>query len=274
MEYSHELIMPNDDIPFKLFLFEGKDGHYVREKHWHRSVELFAVFEGNLKFYLNDRAYPLRTGEFMLVNSNEIHSIDAPEPNRTIVLQIPLKTFEDYYTGEEYIRFSHAANTQDGEVMRLIGDIYASYEQKCCGCEMEVKSLYYRLLYLMVTKYRETDVTPDMVKLNKNLNRLSLITDYIKENYDTDLSLDALAKIFGYSPTYLSRMFQKYAGINYRTYLESIRLERTFRELANTEHTISEAALNNGFANSKALAKAFRKKYGMLPSEYCKRIRK
>ena len=38
MEYSHELIMPNDDIPFKLFLFEGKDGHYVREKHWHRSA--------------------------------------------------------------------------------------------------------------------------------------------------------------------------------------------------------------------------------------------
>ncbi len=274
MEFSHEIIMPNEGLPFKIFIFEGGEGNYFRNKHWHRSVELFAVFEGNLKFYLNDRAYPLRTGEFMLVNSNEIHSIDAPEPNRTIVLQIPLKTFEDYYTGEEYIRFSHAANTQDGEVMRLIGDIYASYEQKCCGCEMEVKSLYYRLLYLMVTKYRETDVTPDMVKLNKNLNRLSLITDYIKENYDTDLSLDALAKIFGYSPTYLSRMFQKYAGINYRTYLESIRLERTFRELANTEHTISEAALNNGFANSKALAKAFRKKYGMLPSEYCKRIRK
>lgn len=139
MEFSHEIIMPNEGLPFKIFIFEGGEGNYFRNKHWHRSVELFAVFEGNLKFYLNDRAYPLRTGEFMLVNSNEIHSIDAPEPNRTIVLQIPLKTFEDYYTGEEYIRFSHAANTQDGEVMRLIGDIYASYEQKCCGCEMEVK---------------------------------------------------------------------------------------------------------------------------------------
>lgn len=274
MEFSHEIIMPNEGLPFKIFIFEGGGGNYFRNKHWHRSVELFAVYEGNLKFYLNERAYPLGAGEFMLVNSNEIHSIDAPGPNRTIVLQIPLKTFEDYYTGEEYIRFSHAANTQDGEVMRLIGDIYDSYEQKRCGYGMEVKSLYYRLLYLMVTKYRERDVTPDMVKLNKNLNRLSVITDYIKENYDADLSLDALAKIFGYSPTYLSRMFQKYAGINYRSYLESIRLERAFRELANTEHTISETALNNGFANSKALAKAFRKKYGMLPSEYCKRIRK
>ena len=30
MEYSHEFIMPNDDIPFKMFIFEGKDGNYVR----------------------------------------------------------------------------------------------------------------------------------------------------------------------------------------------------------------------------------------------------
>ena len=274
MEFSHELIMPNQGLPFKVFLFEGGEGNYFRNKHWHRSVELFAVYEGSLRFYLNEQVYPLQAGEFMLVNSNEIHSVDSPKPNRTIVLQIPLKTFEDYYTGEQYIRFTHTPRMQDGEVMRLIGDIYTSYEEQRCGYEMKVKGLYYMLLYLLVTEYRETDVTPDMVKWNKNLNRLSLITDYIKENYDSDLSLETLAEIFGYSPTYLSRMFQKYAGINYKSYLQSIRLERAFQELANTGHTISEAALNNGFPNSKALAKAFQKKYGILPSEYRKRTRK
>lgn len=274
MEFSHELIMPNQGLPFKVFLFEGGEGNYFRDKHWHRSIELFAVYEGSLKFYLNEQAYPLQTGEFMLVNSNEIHSVDSPEPNRTIVLQIPLKTFEDYYTGEQYIRFTHMQRPQDKEVMRLIGDIFASYEEQLCGYEMKAKGLYYMLLYLLVTDYRETDVTPDMVKWNKNLNRLSLITNYIKENYASDLSLEVLAEIFGYSPTYLSRMFQKYAGINYKSYLQSIRLEQAFQELANTRHTLSETALNNGFPNSKALAKAFQKKYGILPSEYRKRMGK
>ena len=32
-DYSHEIIMPNAHIPFKMFLFEGKDGNYIREKH-------------------------------------------------------------------------------------------------------------------------------------------------------------------------------------------------------------------------------------------------
>lgn len=268
MEFSHELIMPNQGLPFKVFLFEGGEGNYFRDKHWHRSIELFAVYEGALKFYLNEEIFPLGTGKFMLVNSNEIHSVDSPEPNRTIVLQIPLKTFEDYYTGEQFIRFTHDPLPRDGQVMKLIGDIFEACEERACGYEMKAKGLYYMLLYLLVTEYRETDVTPDMVKWHKKLNRLSLIADYIKENYESELSLEALAEIFGYSPTYLSRMFQKYAGINYKSYLQSIRVERAFQELANTEHTISETAMNNGFPNSKALAKAFQKKYGMLPSEY------
>ena len=28
VEFKHELIIPNEDLPFKLFLFEGKDGNY------------------------------------------------------------------------------------------------------------------------------------------------------------------------------------------------------------------------------------------------------
>ena len=69
MEYSHEIIVPNDDLPFKMFIFEGSRGGYIRQKHWHRSMEIFAVFDGEMEFYLNDKRYPLHPGEFMLVNS-------------------------------------------------------------------------------------------------------------------------------------------------------------------------------------------------------------
>ena len=75
MEYSHEIIVPNDDLPFKMFIFEGSQGGYIRQKHWHRSIEIFAVFDGEMEFYLNDKRYPLHPGEFMLVNSNELLSL-------------------------------------------------------------------------------------------------------------------------------------------------------------------------------------------------------
>lgn len=270
MEFNHELIMPNEDIPFKMFLFEGKDGNYYRGKHWHRSVEIFAVLKGEMDFYLNGERCPLHANEFILVNSNEIHSIDAPNPNKTIVIQIPLDTFGDYFTGDHFIRFTHSSKEQDKKILGLIRDMYETYGKKACGYEMKVKGLYYTLLYLLVTEYRELEVSEDMVKRNRKLERLSMITAYIKENYASELSLDELAKEFNYSPHYLSRMFQKYAGINYKAYLQSIRVEQAYKELANSDHTISEVATNNGFPNSKSFAKAFAKKYGVLPSEYRK----
>ncbi|MCI6120261.1 AraC family transcriptional regulator [Blautia obeum] len=270
MEYTHEIIMPNDDIPFKMFLFEGKDGNYVRQKHWHRSVEIFALFEGELEFYINEIRYPLQPGEFMLVNSNEIHSILSPKKNQTVVLQIPLATFEKYYTDERFIYFSHSSRLQDEEVMRLIREMYLAYQEKKCGYELKVQSQFYMLVYLLVTKYRKTEVNEDLIRHNKNLNKLSAITSYMKENYKKELSLESLAKTFGYSPTYLSRMFQKYAKTNYKTCLDNIRLEHAAKDLMNTEITIGEIAFNNGFANSKAFAKVFQAKYGMLPSEFRK----
>ena len=108
MEFQHELIIPNEGLPFKLFLFEGRNGNYVREKHWHTSIEIFTVMEGSLSFYIDEVEYPLKAGEFLIINSNEVHSIQAPFRNETIVLQIPLKQFEDYFTAQRFIRFRRA----------------------------------------------------------------------------------------------------------------------------------------------------------------------
>lgn len=273
MEYSHEIVMPNEDIPFKMFIFEGRDGNYMREKHWHRSIEIFALFEGELEFYVNEIRYPLQPGEFMLVNSNEIHSIHSPKKNLTVVLQIPLATFEKYYTDEKFIYFSHSSRLQDEEVMRLIQSMYDIYAEKDVGYELQVQSKFYMLIYLLVTKYRKTEVDAEMVKSNKKLTKLSSITAYMKENYNKDLSLESLAQTFGYSPTYLSRMFQKYAKMNYKSYLDNLRLEHAYKDLMNTELSISAIASQNGFPNSKAFTKVFQKKYQELPSRFRKENR-
>lgn len=71
MEFQHELIIPDEGFPFKVFLFEGGNGNYVREKHWHTSIEIFAVLAGSLDFFVNKEEYPLKAGEQIIINSNE-----------------------------------------------------------------------------------------------------------------------------------------------------------------------------------------------------------
>ena len=268
MGFEHELIIPNEGFPFKLFQFEGKDGHYVREKHWHRSIEIFAVFEGTLAFFINEEEYPLGSGEFILLNSNEIHSISSPEANRTIVLQIPMNVLRNVETGGGLILSTHSPKRQDSKIMELIGSMYQELQERGSEYEWKVQSDFFMLVYLLLTKYRKREILPEEIRHYRKLNRLSTITGYIRENYTKELSLEMVADRFGYSPSYLSRMFRKYAQTNYKTYLQNVRIEYGFRELANTDHTIGEIALNNGFPNQKAFTREFKKKYGILPSEY------
>ena len=268
MNFSHELIVPETGFPFKLFIFEGGGGNYYREKHWHRSIEIFAVCSGELEFHIDNRKWHLTSGNFMIVNSNEVHSVDSPLPNETIVLQIPLKLFEDYFTGEQFIWFFHEPGRRDERFMELIRELYGTYGRKACGYDLKMKSLFYQIMYLLVKDYRLMEVDDASVRKNKNLNKLSAITSYMKENYTGDLSLDEVARVFDYSPNYLSRMFRKYAGLTFKSYVQSIRLGYAVKDLDSGRYSITEVALRNGFSGSRALARAFQKKYGMLPSEY------
>ena len=77
-----------------------------------------------------------------------------------------------------------------------------------------------------------------------------------------------MAAVFDYSPNYLSRMFRNYAGITFKGYVQSVRLRYAARDLEDGRYSVTEAALRNGFSGSKALARAFQKQYGILPSEF------
>jgi len=267
MEYQHELIIPDEGLPFKLFLFEGAAGNYVREKHWHTSIEIFAVQEGALSFYLNDREYPLKKGELMLINSNEIHSIHAPAKNKTVVLQIPLKQFESYFTAPHFIRFFGSDGKGNQILHKRIGRLYKAYAERGIGFEFKARSVYYEILYILINNYLVAEAGEKEIRYNRSLEKLSKITGYMREHYTEDLRLSEIAATFGYSEAYLSRLFRKYAKVNFKTYLQDIRMAYAYRDLLNTGHTISRVALDNGFCSSRSFSREFEKRYGMLPSE-------
>ena len=272
MEFQHELIIPNEGLPFKVFLFEGGNGNYVREKHWHTSIEIFAVMEGHLEFFMNKEEYPLKAGEQLIINSNEIHSIHAAERNKTVVLQIPLKQFENYFTAQRFIRFRSQDAEADGKLASLIKKLYKVYTARDTGYEFGTMSLFYEIMYMLVKNYRLTEAHEKEIRHSRKLDTLSKITTYMREHYKEDLKLSDLAATFGYSDAYLSRMFQKYAKINYKTYLQDIRMAYAYRDLLNTDHTISQIALDNGFCSSRGFSGEFQKRYGILPSEMRKQI--
>lgn len=272
MEFTHELIIPNDDLPFKLFLFEGKDGNYKRSKHWHSSVEIFLVLEGSLVFQINNTRLALQADDFVIVNPNEVHAIDAPKPNTTIVLQIPSHCLARYTREGDYAVFSTQSEESNRKLVQLIEEIFQTYQKKEFAYELKIQGLFAELLYLLVTEFMNSESDQSAIRQKRNLDRLSDITSYMKANYNREITLEDVARHFSFSPTYLSRMFKRYADVSYKTYLLDLRTEYGLREMMNTDHSLTDIAQNNGFPNSRAFAKAFSKRYGCLPSEYRRRM--
>lgn len=272
MGFRHELVLPNEDLPFRMFIFEGKDGNYKVNKHWHHSIEIFLVLNGEINFFINSKPYMLKEKDFIIVNTNQIHSIDSPKPNITIVLQIPVETFADYMSGVEYINFRKKNGEQDKKIYELIEKMYSIYSEKKYGYSLKVKGKFYELLYILITEYREENIEKEVLMQKKHLDKISNVTSYLKQNYRQELSLEQVASMFGFTNTYLSRIFHKYAEVSYKTYLTDVRVSNSVRQLVNTKDKIGQIALNNGFSDSRAFSKAFKKRYGCLPSEYRKKI--
>ncbi len=270
MDQSYEMVMPSQDITFKVFMFEGMNGNYVREKHWHRSLEIFAVFSGEIDFWMGEKEYHLVPGDFMLVNSNVVHGIRAEKENEVIVLQIPFSVFEKYYDEDSFLFFSYSSKINDEDTMTLIHNIYLTYRKKENAYEFKVLSLFYQLMYILADKYREKDLSPEFVNNTKRINKFSKITTYMKQNYSQELSLESVADLFGYSPVYFSRTFKNYTKISYKVYLDNLRLKHAIKDLDESDLSIEEIAEKHGFASGRAFAQTFKSRYGLSPREYRK----
>lgn len=95
------------------------------------------------------------------------------------------------------------------------------------------------------------------------------ILEYIADNYaDPELYGKQIASKFDLSEKYLYTWFKKQMGVGFSDYLEELRLHRATELLSSSRMGISEIAAKVGFNSHNTFYKAFKRKYGITPSEY------
>lgn len=98
--------------------------------------------------------------------------------------------------------------------------------------------------------------------------RIQAVRQFIHEHMDQQLDRAALARIAGFSIAHLHRMFAAVTGQSIARYVRRARLERAGRKLRMGAVDISEVALAAGYDTHTAFAKAFKKAWGLSPSEF------
>ena len=101
--------------------------------------------------------------------------------------------------------------------------------------------------------------------MNKNV--ITLAVKYIEDHPTEELSVEMLAKKFGFNVDGFSRSFRKYVGISTSSYISRQRLALAARELLDGA-VPSELYSKYGFETHSGFSKAFKKYYNISPSEY------
>lgn len=83
-------------------------------------------------------------------------------------------------------------------------------------------------------------------------------------------SLEELAAEHGISVSFLQKRFKQVYGLPVYQYLKTYRLEKAAADLRNTKRSVTKIALDAGYTNPAKFSEAFRKHYGLPPSEYRK----
>ena len=118
------------------------------------------------------------------------------------------------------------------------------------------------------------DICSAINERNKNddcQDLMPAIVGYIDANYgDGELSLAKVAGVFNISEPYLSSMFKQSMGINFSSYVGSVRIDKAKEMLKQTNMSVGDIALATGYYSANSFCRAFKRVTGLSTTEYRK----
>ncbi|MBW4512889.1 MAG: AraC family transcriptional regulator [Scytonematopsis contorta HA4267-MV1] len=159
----------------------------------------------------------------------------------------------------------------DPVIQQLALALKTEIQTGCMSSRLYGESLGTALAARLVQNYAVSKPSLEFKANGFPQSQLGRVIDYMQANLAQDLSLLDLATLTNMSESHFSRSFKQSVGITPYQYLLQQRVERAKQLLKQQAISISDIALDCGFANQTHLAKVFRQMTGMTPKTYQKR---
>jgi len=98
------------------------------------------------------------------------------------------------------------------------------------------------------------------------------VLHYISEHFTEPLSLESTARALGISRTHLSHIFSQQLRINFRQYINTLRIDRACTLLRDPAYSISQISDLCGYANPRTFHRAFLAQCHVPPNQYRARL--
>lgn len=253
---SETIIQDNENLIDVIPLFVGgeqcepkhKFGPYVRDYFL-----IHFVYKGYGTLYDKYGAHKIEKGKLFIIREGEATTYIADEKEPWEYVWIAFKG-----TCVKHFAVERSVFPCPDDLMRRLYD----YVQEGYSSASIYSSIIYELVFCLFSQNRNSDINASKMK------------QYINYNYmKNELSVNDIAKTFGFERSYLFRLFKKSYGCGIKEYIVNVRMEWAKRFLAKG-YSVSDTAFMVGYNDEFNFSKIFKKLIGMPPIEYKKQTQR
>lgn len=258
LQSLYEIDRDSDRYPV---CWECRDPHCL--PHFHNSLEFAYVVKGETQALIAGRTAAIKEGELFLVSGSVVHAYLNNTGAKIIILIVPLGFIPLYaplFSRKVFSREKEGDGSLNEEVLHCLRQLLKLGQ---CGEENEnlVRSYIYVILGLLIQSVGLSEASEE-----KALSQDVLF--YLQNSYLFPLSLEDLARRFGYSKYRFSHIFNKSVGCSLTQYIGSLRARHAANLLRESDAPLLDVAMNSGFDSLRTFYRSFKNCYGMTPTEY------
>lgn len=221
----------------------------------HGNFELLYVYDGMVQSTIEDKSFEISDGECVLIFPDCSHSFLTYDFSRCLLVSFPSSYVPDFYA--QVINLEAVS-----PVFALKDDIDVLESLSTSDDIYLTKSYLYYLVYKFKTK------TSFVSKNEKISNFINIVTNFIQENYASDISLKEISQSLGYDYNYLSSLFNIAFKCNFLYLVNEFRVGKAETLLASGKFSVTDVAFKCGFNSLRTFNRNFLKFKGMSPSQF------
>lgn len=249
--------------------------------HIHDEVELLRVTEGRFLFKTSEKAYFLKPGDIVFVQSRTPHYTEnLEEGTDTQLIMFPFEFFSGsssdvcrylarFFNAEKALSAVFPADAPEtAELSACFDAVLREMQLQKPSFELYIKAQIFSVIAFL-SRY---GIMPDASSLLNacDVKKILPVLDYIDTHYNARVSLEDISAVMNLNPSYFCRLFKKATGSSFVEYLNFVRVCKTEQPLTASRMGIAEIALDAGFSSTAYFNKVFRRYKGCTPTEYRK----
>jgi AraC-like DNA-binding protein len=264
MQYEAKYI--TDEI--KLSCYEDK---FFKSDIMFEHHMLVLFISGETKIVQADATYIFKTGDIFLIPRNQLATIiNYPKdgkPHKTVVMHLSTSILRDFYANLD-------VKVKTIESKKIYHFSNHPLVESCLSSLIpyfEMKELPKNIASLKITEaisiLRSIDKDVDHILGNFEDPGKVDLADYMEKNFMFNLPLEKFGYLTGRSLTTFKRDFSKLFNTTPQRWLTKKRLELAHYYLSEKKRKPAEIYLETGFENLSHFSFAFKKQFGVTPTE-------